>query len=400
MRWLSGFSDLQPDGPAALARAQRRPRPLGRRRRRRLCRAGRGARPRGRRRPGRRPPRRRRPLLPDRPAGLVRRAGRPARPRVPARRDVDAPHRPPRRRPAAARHEPVLPRPARHDEPTVVDVSMGRVTYGTVLHAAARGAPLPEGAARRPDGSAESDPAQVIADRAGIVPFGADQAYKGFALATVVELLCGALAGTDGYAAVALLLSRTPRPTPWPGCAASPRAAGSPATAARRRSTMRCARGTVAIPDDLWAWLADGPGDARPRQRLRALRRPRPARPGGGARLPDDRVLGARAHPRAPGRADRRQRARRRPLPRGRARSASPAPSTATPPTSSTWPTSTCSRSTAAAASASSSSARSSRTARSPTARWILHTRDAGTLYERFGFRHHERLMQRDRPAG
>jgi GNAT superfamily N-acetyltransferase len=28
--------------------------------------------------------------------------------------------------------------------------------------------------------------------------------------------------------------------------------------------------------------------------------------------------------------------------------------------------------------------------------RWILHTRDASTLYERFGFRHHERLMQRD----
>jgi GNAT superfamily N-acetyltransferase len=28
--------------------------------------------------------------------------------------------------------------------------------------------------------------------------------------------------------------------------------------------------------------------------------------------------------------------------------------------------------------------------------RWILHTRDAAPLYERFGFRHHERLMQRD----
>jgi GNAT superfamily N-acetyltransferase len=28
--------------------------------------------------------------------------------------------------------------------------------------------------------------------------------------------------------------------------------------------------------------------------------------------------------------------------------------------------------------------------------KWILHTRDAPGLYERFGFRHHERLMQRD----
>jgi GNAT superfamily N-acetyltransferase len=29
---------------------------------------------------------------------------------------------------------------------------------------------------------------------------------------------------------------------------------------------------------------------------------------------------------------------------------------------------------------------------------WVLHTRDAAGLYERFGFRHHERLMQRDAP--
>jgi GNAT superfamily N-acetyltransferase len=29
---------------------------------------------------------------------------------------------------------------------------------------------------------------------------------------------------------------------------------------------------------------------------------------------------------------------------------------------------------------------------------WVLHTRDAAALYERFGFRHHERLMQRDAP--
>ena len=31
--------------------------------------------------------------------------------------------------------------------------------------------------------------------------------------------------------------------------------------------------------------------------------------------------------------------------------------------------------------------------------RWVLHTRDAATLYDRFGFRHNERLMQRD-PTG
>lgn len=31
---------------------------------------------------------------------------------------------------------------------------------------------------------------------------------------------------------------------------------------------------------------------------------------------------------------------------------------------------------------------------------WVLHTRDAAGLYERFGFRHHERLMQRDAKTG
>ncbi len=31
---------------------------------------------------------------------------------------------------------------------------------------------------------------------------------------------------------------------------------------------------------------------------------------------------------------------------------------------------------------------------------WILHTRDAGSLYERFGFRRYERLMQRDSSPG
>jgi GNAT superfamily N-acetyltransferase len=31
---------------------------------------------------------------------------------------------------------------------------------------------------------------------------------------------------------------------------------------------------------------------------------------------------------------------------------------------------------------------------------WILHTRDAGSLYERFGFHRYERLMQRDSRQG
>jgi uncharacterized oxidoreductase len=139
------------------------------------------------------------------------------------------------------------------DGPTVVDVSMGRVTYGTVLHAAATGALLPEGAARRPDRSPETDPAQVIADRAGIVPFGADQAYKGFAVATAVELLCGALAGTDDYSAVGLVAHPQADPVAWLRRVVEGRRVPGDHSRARLEQAVR--RGTVTIPDDLWAWL-------------------------------------------------------------------------------------------------------------------------------------------------
>jgi LDH2 family malate/lactate/ureidoglycolate dehydrogenase len=125
-----------------------------------------------------------------------------------------------------------------------------------VLHAAATGAALPPGAARRPDGSPETDPAEIIADRAGIVPFGAEQAYKGFALATVVELLCGTLAGTGGFAAVALLAQ------PHAEAVARLRElTGEHRFPGDRGAQMRAEaqrRGTVVIPDDLWAWLGEG----------------------------------------------------------------------------------------------------------------------------------------------
>jgi LDH2 family malate/lactate/ureidoglycolate dehydrogenase len=131
---------------------------------------------------------------------------------------------------------------------------MGRVTYGTVLHAAATGARLPEGAARRPDGSPETDPAQVIADRAGIVPFGVDQAYKGFALAAGVELLCGALAGTDDYAAIALITHAEADPVAWLRRVVEGRRVPGDRSSAELEAAT--ARGAVTIPDDLWAWLS------------------------------------------------------------------------------------------------------------------------------------------------
>jgi LDH2 family malate/lactate/ureidoglycolate dehydrogenase len=139
-------------------------------------------------------------------------------------------------------------------EPTVVDVSMGEVTYGAVLHAAATGTALPHGAARRGDGTPEADPGAVIEDRAGIVPMGGALAHKGFALAALVELLCGALAGTDGFAAVALLAP--PRAEPVERLRALVDGRRFPGDGGRDRRGQALARGTVAIPGDLWAWLA------------------------------------------------------------------------------------------------------------------------------------------------
>jgi LDH2 family malate/lactate/ureidoglycolate dehydrogenase len=136
---------------------------------------------------------------------------------------------------------------------TVIDVSMGAVTYGGVLKAAATGRPLAPGSALRADGSDETDPAQVTANRAGIAPFGDRQSHKGFALALLVQLLCGSLAGLEGHAAVVLLA----RPVADAIEALRPgfedRHVPGEGSLARLRAAT--AAGTVELSDDLWAWL-------------------------------------------------------------------------------------------------------------------------------------------------
>ncbi len=136
---------------------------------------------------------------------------------------------------------------------TVIDVSMGAITYGGVLKAAATGRPLPPGSALRDDGSLEHDPAQVTANRAGIAPFGGEQAHKGFGLALLVELLCGSLAGTEGHSAVVLLA----RPSADAMASLRPgfgdRHVPGEGSLARLRAAT--AAGSVELPDDLWTWL-------------------------------------------------------------------------------------------------------------------------------------------------
>jgi (2R)-3-sulfolactate dehydrogenase (NADP+) len=97
--------------------------------------------------------------------------------------------------PLAGTNPLALAIPSSDGAPLVADVSMGAVTYGDVL----RGAAAPE----------------------ELVPFGGEQAHKGFALALGLELLVGALAG-EGYGAV-LVVAR-PEADPVPALRA--RAAG------------------------------------------------------------------------------------------------------------------------------------------------------------------------------
>ncbi len=147
------------------------------------------------------------------------------------------------------------------DRPTVVDVSMGRLTYGEVLRAAAAGERLPAGAAARPDGSPVTEPSEVIANRAGILPFGGELAHKGFALALMVELLATALAPVDGHAACALLAR--PRSQPAEAMRRALEGRRFPGDAGARASEAALARGRIDVDDELWGWLVGATTPAR-----------------------------------------------------------------------------------------------------------------------------------------
>ena len=142
------------------------------------------------------------------------------------------------------------------EPPTVVDVSMGRVTYGEVLRAAAAGERLAEGAAVRPDGSTELDPSEVIANRAGIAPLGGDLSHKGFALALIVELLASALTPAEGHTACALLAQ--PRSQPADAMRRALEGRHFPGDGGADAARRALERGTLELDDELWAWL-DGP---------------------------------------------------------------------------------------------------------------------------------------------
>jgi LDH2 family malate/lactate/ureidoglycolate dehydrogenase len=80
-----------------------------------------------------------------------------------------------------------------HGDPVVVDVSTTQAARGKVLVAAATGQAIPDGWAFDAEGTPTNDPRSALPPDGTLAPLGG---HKGYALAVVVELLCGGLAGS------------------------------------------------------------------------------------------------------------------------------------------------------------------------------------------------------------
>lgn len=86
--------------------------------------------------------------------------------------------------------------PGGYDGPFVLDIGTSATAEGKVRVKKIAGQPVPLGWILDPDGRPTTDPNQLYGNPPGtILPLGGDQAYKGFGLAFMIELMCGALSG-------------------------------------------------------------------------------------------------------------------------------------------------------------------------------------------------------------
>lgn len=86
--------------------------------------------------------------------------------------------------------------PGGKDGPFVLDFGTSATAEGKVRVKKIAGQPVPLGWILDPDGNPTTDPNQLYGDPPGtILPMGGDQAYKGFGLSYMVELLSGGLSG-------------------------------------------------------------------------------------------------------------------------------------------------------------------------------------------------------------
>lgn len=103
--------------------------------------------------------------------------------------------------------------PGGRDGPFVLDFGTSATAEGKVRVKKIAGEPVPEGWVLDPDGQPTTDPNQLYGDPPGtILPMGGGQAYKGFGLALMIEMLCGVLSQGD-------CVQAPPPPVPLGNCA-------------------------------------------------------------------------------------------------------------------------------------------------------------------------------------
>lgn len=86
--------------------------------------------------------------------------------------------------------------PGGKEGPFVLDFGTSATAEGKVRVKKIAGQPVPAGWILDPEGRPTTDPNQLYGDPPGtILPMGGDQAYKGFGLAFMIEMLCGGLSG-------------------------------------------------------------------------------------------------------------------------------------------------------------------------------------------------------------
>jgi LDH2 family malate/lactate/ureidoglycolate dehydrogenase len=89
--------------------------------------------------------------------------------------------------------------PGRDEPPVVIDFATSATAYGKIEIALRAGEGIPDGWALDRDGRPATRPQQMI-DGGALVPLGGDRehgGHKGFCLASLVDILCGALGGAN-----------------------------------------------------------------------------------------------------------------------------------------------------------------------------------------------------------
>uniref|UniRef100_A0A7C2NYH6 Ldh family oxidoreductase n=1 Tax=Schlesneria paludicola TaxID=360056 RepID=A0A7C2NYH6_9PLAN len=100
------------------------------------------------------------------------------------------------KRPRLGTNPICLGMPGGQEGPFIFDIGTSATAEGKVRVKKIAGQPVPLGWILDPEGKPTTDPNQLYGDPPGtILPLGGDQAYKGFGLAFMIEMMCGGLSG-------------------------------------------------------------------------------------------------------------------------------------------------------------------------------------------------------------